>query len=148
MFIFQLLIFRSCLSFRDVSCLENLFRNATIFRRKKTPPCPSHTAKRPAFPGFQSGQQMYLGDALATRKWEVDGWQVSARYRKKHRKTIDRPKDRYNDTSKNGPTDTNDHFQQLYLGQLMNTEMDICNVYVQYIRATKKTFLRSIILVV
>ena len=45
-------------------------------------------------------------------------------------------------------TDTNDHFQQLYLGQLMNAEMDICNVYVQYIRATKKTFLRSIILVV
>ena len=56
------------------------------------PPCPSHTAKRPPFPGFQSGQHMYLCLAYATtqsliakisfvgtqatRKWEVGGWQV------------------------------------------------------------------------
>ena len=63
---------------------------------------------------------------------EMRSWWVASirKNRKKHRKIKDRPKDRYNDTSKNGPTDRNDHFQQLYLGQLMNTEMDICNVYV------------------
>ena len=95
-----------------------------IFRWKNVPKrLHVHRTRRRGHPFLvETSLDSRCTSALMPKPPGSDGWQVSARFQR-------RMTERYNDTSKNRPTDTNDHFQQLYPGQLMNAEMGICNVY-------------------